>query len=279
MGDVIRAASGGCMKKEELDHILILTRDTIRHYWNHDRAMLMSYLHPEALTIGMNEDSYFENAEAYRNAANEPESEQPLGDVRDEHYEIVYAGNDTALVCGRYTVYTNPDSEMVLVIKKRVSFLWEKTPTGLVIRHIHLSEGIPTSDDHDYISRAGRETYQYMMDLMRQHGDMVKVTVKDTDGVTHIISENDILRISTEGNYTTIYCFDRVVRMKKPLKYVKELLHTNIFIDISRSTIINAEYVEKVGGDTITMLDHTEIHISSRKVRDVLKKIRELTEL
>ena len=102
MGDVIRAASGGCMKKEELDHILILTRDTIRHYWNHDRAMLMSYLHPEALTIGMNEESYFENAEAYRNATNEPESEQPLGDVRDEHYEIVYAGNDTALVCGRY---------------------------------------------------------------------------------------------------------------------------------------------------------------------------------
>ena len=194
MGDVIRAASGGCMKKEELDHILILTRDTIRHYWNHDRAMFMSYLHPEALTIGMNEESYFVNAEAYRNATNEPESEQPLGDVRDEHYEIVYAGNDTALVCGRYTVYTNPDSEMVLVIKKRVSFLWEKTPTGLVIRHIHLSEGIPTSDDHDYISRAGRETYQYMMDLMRQHGDMVKVTVKDTDGVTHIISENDILR-------------------------------------------------------------------------------------
>ena len=204
MGDVIRAALGGCMKKEELDHILILTRDTIRHYWNHDRAMLMSYLHPEALTIGMNEESYFENAEAYRNATNEPESEQPLGDVRDEHYEIVYAGNDIALVCGRYTLYTNPDSEMVLVIKKRVSFFWEKTPTGLVIRHIHLSEGIPTSDDHDYISRAGRETYQYMMDLMRQHGDMVKVTVKDTDGDTVIMGYD------TDGFMTSLIKCDPV---------------------------------------------------------------------
>ena len=266
------------MKKEEHDMILALTRDIIRHYWNGDSELLLSCMHPNILLIGMNDNAFFESAEEYRNALSEL-PERPMADVREESFELVYSAAETALVCGRYTIYSNPDSEMVIVVKKRISMLWEKAGKEYRIRHIHFSEGVPTPEDHDYPSRAGRETYRYMMDLMRQHGDLVKITVKDTEGVTHIISENDILRICTEGNYTTIHCFDRMVRMKKPLKYVRDLLHTNIFIDISRSTVINAEYVEKVGGDTITMLDHTEIHISSRKVRDVLKKIKELTEL
>ncbi len=267
------------MKREDLENILALTRDMIRAFWNKDETLLAEHLHPDAVLIGMNENHFFFSRDEYLHVLGEHREEWPLADVRDDKYEVVCSTGDTALVCGRYTVYTNPDSGMVLVLKKRATFYWEKTGNTCLIRHLHFSEGVRISSEGEFPSGAGRETYRYMMDLMRQHGDMVKITVKDTDGVTHIISENDILRISTEGNYTTIHCFDRIVRMKKPLKYVKELLHTNIFIDISRSTIINAEYVEKVGGDTITMLDHTEIHISSRKVRDVLKKIKELTEL
>ena len=267
------------MKKDDQENIVNLTRNMIRAFWNNDEEMLENSLHPDVLLIGMNENHYFHGRDAFVNTLNAHKGERPLADVRDEEFEVVYSAGDWTLVAGRYTLYTDPDSGMVLVIKKRATLFWEKAENGYLARHVHFSEGIGLSGEAEFPASVGRETYRYMLDLMRQHGDMVKVTVKDTEGVTHIISENDILRISTEGNYTTIHCFDRTVRMKKPLKFVRELLHTNIFIDISRSTVINAEYVEKVGGDTITMLDHTEIHISSRKVRDVLKKIKELTEL
>ena len=268
------------MKNEEAEKILDLSRQVIRTFWSGQPELYLNHLHPEVSFIGPADGVNVKGREELKKLALKMSRSMPKIFISNERYEMLHYDRDACIVAAYYTTHTDPKSHQILRENKRCTLVWIREGDAFLLLHVHDSDGHHMlHGDESFPIAAGQETYNYMMELMRQRGDFVKITVRDTEGVTHVISENDILLIQTEGNYTTIRCFDRNVRIKRPLKYVRELLHTEIFVEVSRNTMINGDYVERITGDIISLIDKTEIRISSRKVNSVLKVIRNLTNI
>lgn len=91
------------------------------------------------------------------------------------------------------------------------------------------------------------------------------------------LNVDDIIRCESNINYTTLFLKDKQkLLVAKTLKEFEELLKEYNFYRVHNSHLINLGYIKsynKGKGGTITMLDGTEVEVSTRRKDDFLKKI------
>ncbi|HVX25302.1 MAG TPA: LytTR family DNA-binding domain-containing protein [Parafilimonas sp.] len=91
------------------------------------------------------------------------------------------------------------------------------------------------------------------------------------------IQIDDIIRCESNVNYTTLFLKDKQkLLVAKTLKEFEELLKEYNFYRIHNSHLINLACIKtyhKGKGGTVTMLDGTEVEVSTRRKDEFLKKI------
>jgi two-component system LytT family response regulator len=91
------------------------------------------------------------------------------------------------------------------------------------------------------------------------------------------VQVSDIIRCQSDINYTAFYMKDKQkLIVAKTLKEYEELLTDYNFFRVHNSHLINLAYVKsyhKGKGGSVTMIDGSEIEISTRRKDDFLKKI------
>lgn len=91
------------------------------------------------------------------------------------------------------------------------------------------------------------------------------------------IQTDDIIRCKSNVNYTTLFLKDKQkLLVAKTLKEFEELLKEYNFYRIHNSHLINLACIKtyhKGKGGTVTMLDGTEVEVSTRRKDEFLKKI------
>jgi two-component system LytT family response regulator len=108
-----------------------------------------------------------------------------------------------------------------------------------------------------------------------------KIAIPTTHGIS-VFESNEILRIQSEGNYSSIYFTNETkLLVAKTLKDFEELLRDNGFIRIHHSHIINLmhlkSYSNKDGGYVI-LNNKTTLPISKRKKSDFMSAINAIND-
>jgi len=115
--------------------------------------------------------------------------------------------------------------------------------------------------------------------LKTMQGSSKRISIPTVNGLT-FLQVNDIIRCESNINYTTIYLKDRQkITVAKTLKDFEELLVEYDFYRVHNSHLVNLAYVKsynKGKGGFISMVDNSEIEVSSRRKNDFLKKLSEL---
>ncbi len=115
--------------------------------------------------------------------------------------------------------------------------------------------------------------------LKNIQGASKRICVPVINGLV-FLQVNDIIRCQSDINYTTIYTKDKQKLMvAKTLKEFEELLTEYNFFRVHNSHLINLNYIKsynKGKGGFVSMIDNSEIEVSTRRKDDFLKKLAEM---
>ncbi len=103
-----------------------------------------------------------------------------------------------------------------------------------------------------------------------------RISIPTVNGFV-FVQVNDIIRCQSEINYTTIFLTDKQkLTVAKTLKEFEELLGDYNFFRVHNSHLINLVFIKsynKGKGGSVTMTDHSEVEVSTRRKDEFLKKL------
>jgi len=103
-----------------------------------------------------------------------------------------------------------------------------------------------------------------------------RISIPTVDGIS-FVEINDIIRCQSQINYTVIFLKDKQkITVAKTLKEFEELLSDYNFYRVHNSHLVNLDYIKKYHkgkGGTISMIDHSEIEVSSRRKEGLLQRL------
>ncbi len=100
-----------------------------------------------------------------------------------------------------------------------------------------------------------------------------KIVLKTSDNI-YVVNIQNIIRCTSENNYTTFYLNDnRKIVISKTLKEYENLFLDFGFVRVHRSHLININYIERFAKDTsyVYMKDASKIPVSHRKKEQLLR--------
>jgi two-component system LytT family response regulator len=108
------------------------------------------------------------------------------------------------------------------------------------------------------------------------HGQSKRICVPVISGLV-FLQVNDIVRCHSDINYTNIYLKDRQkLTVAKTLKEFEEKLGDYNFYRLHNSHLVNLSYIKsynKGNGGYVTMIDNSQIKVSTRRKEEFLKKL------
>lgn len=108
------------------------------------------------------------------------------------------------------------------------------------------------------------------------YGSGKRICVPVVNGLV-VLKVEDIVRCESAINYTTLFLKDKQkLTVAKILKEFEEMLVDYNFFRVHNSHLINLAYVKsynKGKGGFVTMMDGTDIEVSTRRKDDFLKKL------
>ncbi len=122
------------------------------------------------------------------------------------------------------------------------------------------------------------ETLLENVEQLKQYTPPKKIIVPTINGF-ELLPVIDILRCESDINYTTIFMKDKKkLVVAKTLKEFEEMLGEYNFFRVHNSHLVNLAYVKsynKGKGGSVTMIDNSDIEVSTRRKDDLLKKLAE----
>lgn len=138
-----------------------------------------------------------------------------------------------------------------------------------------------TLKDIDVVIRADEKDAQVTetMEKLSQRAPQ-RLTLMDRDGCPNIISEKDIITVSSDGKQVKVIASSGVFTAKQTLQGVEELLNDRLFLRISRFEIVNLIKIRKydftvIGTLRIEFEGGMETWASRRFIPVIRKKLQE----
>lgn len=219
-----------------------LTQKLVMAHYYHRPEELAPYLAPEVVWLGAMEGQYAGRA-AEMLAVLEREKDIEF-ELYDQEYQTVYAGGECAAVLALYGARTAESSGYVLAFRQRATFLYRNAPCGPLAVHIHVSNDWQAKEPGEPLAfRAGRETYQYVQELLRRKKQAPqKIMLRDVHQCCHLLLVHEIMFAETQGSHCVLHCVNGKLELYMRLKDLAARL-PETFVRAHRSYLVNLDYV------------------------------------
>lgn len=133
------------------------------------------------------------------------------------------------------------------------------------INPVELSEAMERVGAHE-----PRAHEQQMLELLKsvQSGQFKKITLTSQEGLA-FLNLADIVRLESDGNYTTFHTSDRERHLvSRPMRDFEELLSPSDFFRIHQSHIVQAAHVKRIlrdDGGIAVLSDDSQVPIARRR--------------
>lgn len=138
----------------------------------------------------------------------------------------------------------------------------------------YLLKPIDLLDLEKLVVRLGQTTENKAINSVTKEDNILSLRTLES---VEYVKERNVVRMESEGGYTTVYTTDnRSIMVSKNIKELEGLIKSSIFIKPHKSHMINKNFVKryfkKVGG-FFEMEDKTEIPVARRRKEEVLQKL------
>lgn len=137
----------------------------------------------------------------------------PRCNITNDHYEIIYAGEESCVVAGNLNINTSVDTAVLVDFAQRITFVYVIEENELKVKHVHISTPCSEKDmESGYFPlEQGNRTYDYLQRILSEH-------IKTMDMMT-ITMKSGLKGCFNDENYSFFYVNDGLAQM---LGYTRE---------------------------------------------------------
>lgn len=246
----------------------------VNHYETRDINEVMRPMADDLTWIGPLENMCTFTAADMR-AVIEPEYGTRVSMV-DEYWGIRVLPS-ARVVLARYGLVAEGTGVEDIVYRQSATFVWAKTPAGLRVVHLHLSNSfdVPPRLDQSFVP--GEDGIAYTIDATEPIKRRKRIQFETTEGALRFVGEDRILSVEAEGrgcvvihNEGVLHATDRLVQVERRLPAW--------FVRTHRSCIVNAHRVVSLSRFSACMDDNSERPIAERRYLEVAEAIEAVAE-
>lgn len=246
-----------------------LTEHTLQDFYHQKPEGLISKLHPNVIWIGAADKQCITGSEkvsAYIRNINVPRCE-----ILNPDYQVIEGSRDICIVAGQMKVATSLESQELLCAVQRITFIWQRADSGVLLIHMHVSNPIEFQKKNEFFPHsAGKETFTYMKQILEQKQD--RLVAQGKHNQTHVIWTKEILYIEAVNTDSIIHCLNRDILSREPISELEQKAGDE-FIKIHRSFIVNSKYITGIDRYHLTVRQKTELPIPEKKYREIKEKV------
>jgi len=126
-------------------------------------------------------------------------------------------------------------------------------------------------------SKSQQERISMLLENINFENNSYNKIALPTQNGYELVKLNNIIYCQSESNYCKIFCINgEEILLAKTLKYVEELLNSDLFIRIHKSYLVNLNYVVKFDRSDelkVTLTNRNQLPVSIRKKEQFLNAI------
>lgn len=253
------------------DNAAIWTRKIMDDHYARRLDDVMDWIADDVMWIGPTHNEYVYGK---KNVERILEKEQDIVcEIAEASYDIIWGCNEACATAGRLNPRTEEDSDLVLSVIQRVTFVFALREGLPKIVHMHVSNDWDgAEEDETFPYRAGREAFLYLQKKIAQNGDVKKLAVRDAFHNWHCIAENEILYIAADHTHSIIHTIHSSITVPYKMSEYAEKL-SDQFIRAHRSYIVNPDYVIGIKRFSVHLYNGAKLPIPQKKYTRVKRLI------
>lgn len=169
-------------------------------------------------------------------------------------------------------IFTTSHKDFAIDAIKHAAFDYLLKP----INYIDLVSTIKRLEENDRIDIQNVRVLEVLEHIGSDNSSFNKIALPTSNGY-ELFKLNAIIYCQSESNYCKIICVDgRELLIAKTLKFVEQLLNSDLFIRIHKSYLVNLNYVtkyDKADALLVTLVNGIKLPVSVRKKEQFLKAI------
>lgn len=267
------------MKQATQNKELRLSEELIHSFWARDLAWCCAHMLDDFVWVGSRDGEFFHTLDEFRAETEKTFAEMPQVYLIEESYAIACADTSTCTTVGRYLAFTNPYSDQVLAQRQRFTMVWRMVEGELLLAHFHLSNPLQLVEaDEHFPVRAGRETFDFMRQLLRQKTERSSLVLDDARGARHLVAFGDIVYLEAQRQHTKVVCLTKSIDLNEGFTKVLERM-PQTFLRVHRSYAVNAQHVAQMYNGTVTLFDGTELSVPASRFADVKRALEHIPSI
>lgn len=246
-----------------------LSKQLIRHGCRHDTEWCLAVCSPSITLIGDSRDIFAKGLDEVRHVVlsqPRPTEELFVGSIEATCDQLPDTG--TVIVTARFLVASNPATGMISASQNRATLVWAMTDNGYKLSHLHLSVPREASGNANPHASVNHETYRYAKALLDQIVRRSAVSIRDTGGTIHYVSDVEVLYIEASRQRSIVHCLNETIVVRRGFKdLVNEF--GSALVTIHRSFAVNPTHVKSLRADAVVLDDGSEVPLPQRKSADM----------
>lgn len=246
-----------------------LSKQLIRHGCRHDTEWCLAVCSPSITLIGDSRDIFAKGLDEVRHVVlsqPRPTEELFVGSIEATCDQLPCA--ETVIVTARFLVASNPATGMISASQNRATLVWAMTDNGYKLSHLHLSVPREASGNANPHASVNHETYRYAKALLDQIVRRSAVSIRDTGGTIHYVSDVEVLYIEASRQRSIVHCLNETIVVRRGFKdLVNEF--GSALVTIHRSFAVNPAHVKSLRADAVVLDDGSEVPLPQRKSADM----------
>ena len=253
-----------------------LTQECLQRFWqNRDTDFVLSHLAEDIVWIGAQKDEFLVGREETERDLREAIKQVPPCVILNAEFFASGSGARFCTVSARYLTSTTAEADYFLQGQQRCTFVWEKTPQGMQIHHIHVSNPmgeLKLAEGEVVPTTMGRLAQKYLQNQIKRLTDRCRLNVVGDSGSVHSVPYMEIMYVTAFGKDAILVCEEKEIVVKSGIAEITQSSE-GILIPVHRSYLINPDYIASIKRYEVTLLNGAKIPIPRKKyneLRDLL---------
>lgn len=248
--------------------ILQKTKEALHMFFERNIDSFLQLLDEDCVWIGSYEAQYAKGKQKFLQLTKKESKEQPVH-LSEEEYTLLFAERNHWTVYGRYTITAKQTDGTLLIIKGRMTFVWERKQGHLRIIHIHCSDALDVPLQHvqgkpqptiPQPENSGWFDYIRQIDLAAQNS---RIQLRDSLGSIHWLFPAEIIYVQASNKKSIVHTGTDTFYTRMTLRELSQ--KDDNFALIHRSYMINRSYLKEFKRYQATLMDGNILPIGKER--------------
>ncbi len=249
-----------------------LTQECLHRFWQQqDASFVLLHLAEDVIWIGAQSDEFLIGREKTTQDLSNAIKQVPPCVILNAEFYAAGSGTRFCTVTAKYLTSTASEADYFLQGQQRCTFVWEKTPEGMQIRHIHVSNPmgeLQLAEGEVVPNTMGKLAHSYMQNELKRLAERRRLNVLGDNGSLYSVPLTEVMYVTAFGKDTIVVCGEKELVSKMAIAEIAKSAE-GLLIPMHRSYLVNPDYISSMERYAVVLLNGSKLPIPKKKYNEL----------